>query len=215
MCVRRAMASTLFKMSVIRPLSTGGVGKMQHLVVNAVGNDRPGIVSDITKAVVDAGGNVGDSKASKLGSHFALMMLVSVPQSNGALLKEQLGKMSSMNTSCFETSDPKSVEVQPKIAYSGEFTLSGADNPGIVHKVTSILAKHDLSIDEMETSDEEAPFGGTLLFNMTGTVSAMHPLASGFNVEKIRDELINLGESLNCDIDLEDINTTGKEASAA
>jgi len=98
---------------------------------------------------------------------------------------------------------------------SGEFTLSGADNPGIVHKVTSILAKHDLSIDEMETSDEEAPFGGTLLFNMTGTVSAMHPLASGFNVEKIRDELINLGESLNCDIDLEDINTTGKEASAA
>eukprot|EP00565_Helicotheca_tamesis_P006925 CAMPEP_0185727122 /NCGR_PEP_ID=MMETSP1171-20130828/2899_1 /TAXON_ID=374046 /ORGANISM="Helicotheca tamensis, Strain CCMP826" /LENGTH=203 /DNA_ID=CAMNT_0028395625 /DNA_START=126 /DNA_END=737 /DNA_ORIENTATION=- len=202
-------------MAIVRPLSTGGANKMLHLVINAVGNDRPGIVSDITKAVVDAGGNVGDSQAAKLGSHFSLMMLVSVPENHGDLLKDSLDGMSGMNTSCFETNDPKSLDVHPKIAYSGQFTLSGADNPGIVHQVTSVLAKHKLSIDKMETSDEEAPFGGTQLFNMRGIANAMHPLASGFDADKIKDELQKLGESLNCDIDLEDISSASLDSVGA
>lgn len=38
--------------------------------------------------------------------------------------------------------------------------VEGADHPGIVHKVASILCQNGLSIDKMETSDEIAPHGG-------------------------------------------------------
>lgn len=83
--------------------------------------------------------------------------------------------------------------------------MEGADHPGIVHKVTSILAKHGLSIDTMETSDDIAPHGGTTLFRMHGIANAAEPLASGFDVKKIKDELQELGDSLNCDVSLEDV----------
>lgn len=72
------------------------------LVINAVGKDRVGIVSDITGLVIEAGGNVGESQAAKLGSHFSLMMLVEVPSSNLDSLKGLLDHMPAMNAAVFE-----------------------------------------------------------------------------------------------------------------
>ena len=83
-------------------------------------------------------------------------------------------------------------------------TLEGADNPGIVHKITSALAKNGLSIDKMETDQEIAPYGNTMLFKMHGVATASAPLASGFDISKIKRELEALGDSLNCDVSLED-----------
>ncbi len=83
--------------------------------------------------------------------------------------------------------------------------MKGADNPGIIHKVTSILAKNGLNIDRLETSDEIAPYGGTTLFKMKGIAHAYEPLASGFDVAKIKTDLSILGDELNCDIDMMDL----------
>ena len=90
---------------------------------------------------------------------------------------------------------------------TGKFTLEGADNPGIVHKVTTILSQNGLSIDKMETSDEIAPYGGAMLFKMSGIAHAYEPMSAGFDVEKVKEELEALGNSLNCDIELEDVDS--------
>jgi predicted amino acid-binding ACT domain protein len=87
---------------------------------------------------------------------------------------------------------------------SGEFSLLGADNPGIVHKITSALAAAGLSIDKLETDQEIAPHGGSVLFKMHGTVVAMAPLAKHFDVAKIKADLAELGDSLNCEVTMED-----------
>lgn len=88
---------------------------------------------------------------------------------------------------------------------TGKFTLEGADNVGIVHKVTSILANNGLSIEKMETSDEMAPYGGTTLFRMMGIAHAYQPVSAGFDAEKVKAELEKLGEDLNCNIDMTDL----------
>jgi glycine cleavage system transcriptional repressor len=88
---------------------------------------------------------------------------------------------------------------------SGRFKLEGADNPGIVHKVTSILSRNGLSIDKMETSDELAPQGSAVLFKMVGVVNAYQPLMAGIDIEKVKSELSDLGDDLNCDISMEDL----------
>ena len=62
------------------------------------------------------------------------------------------------------------------------------------------MAKYGLTIDNMSTDNEEAPFGGTELFTMEGEAVAYEPLAAGFDWEKIREEVIELGDSLNCDV---------------
>lgn len=87
---------------------------------------------------------------------------------------------------------------------SGEFTLVGADNPGIVHTITSALAKAGLSIDRLETDQEIAPHGGSVLFKMRGVAIALAPLPKTFDIAKIKAELEELGDSLNCDVTVTD-----------
>lgn len=87
------------------------------LIINAVGQDRLGIVSDITGMVINAGGNVGESQAAKLGSHFSLMMLVEVPADQMPNLQAQLAAMSDMNAAVFEsTADSATTKLTPQIA---------------------------------------------------------------------------------------------------
>jgi glycine cleavage system transcriptional repressor len=87
---------------------------------------------------------------------------------------------------------------------SGEFQLTGADNPGIVHKITTALAHAGLSIDKLETDQEIAPHGGSVLFKMHGTAIAIAPLAKHFDIAKIKADLEELGDSLNCEVTMED-----------
>lgn len=90
------------------------------------------------------------------------------------------------------------------VADSGIFTVEGADHPGIVHSISSALAKHGLSIEKMQTDQEIAPYGGSMLFRMRGIASAAAPLAKSFDSAVIQKELKDLGDSLNCDVTLED-----------
>jgi len=43
-----------------------------------------------------------------------------------------------------------------------------------------------------------------VLFRMKGTAHAYEPLSSGFNATKMKQELSELGDDLNCDIELLD-----------
>ena len=83
----------------------------------------------------------------------------------------------------------------------GHLILSGADNPGIVHKITSLLANGGLNIDNFETCSDAAPFGGTTLFHMKCRVTG----ADGMHVSQIKSDLEQLGNSLNCDIILQEV----------
>ena len=91
-------------------------------------------------------------------------------------------------------------------------TLRGADHPGIVHKVTKLLAKYRLTINEMKTFEEDAPYGGTTLFHLHGKATAYSPLPKGFDLIIIRDELHELGDKMNCDITLDDRVWEGSDA---
>lgn len=74
-----------------------------RLIVNAVGQDRVGIVSDVAGLVIKVGGNVGDSQAATLGSHFSLMMIVDVPSDRRDDLTATLHDLPDMNIAVFET----------------------------------------------------------------------------------------------------------------
>jgi len=195
------------------------------LLINAVGLDRVGIVHDMTKEVIQVGGNVGSSQAAKLGNYFSFMMLVHVPPApitstatdatdattTAVSAVETLTKnlqniqdLSVIVANATATATSTSTSTTTTIGYKGRLTLEGADNPGIVNKVTKILSNNGLNIHTLETSDEVAPHGGTVLFRMKGTAHAYEPLSSGFNATKIKQELSELGDDLNCDIELMD-----------
>lgn len=185
------------------------------LIINAVGLDRLGIVADVTGIVIAHGGNVGDSQAAKLGQHFSLMMHVTLPSAQLDDLQTSLKSMSDMNASVFvdTSSEGRNSVVTPQIGYQGMFSLEGADNPGIVHVMTTALAKHGLNIDKLETDQEIAPHGGTMLFRMKGKAVAYQPLAASFDASQIQQDLQELGASLNCDVELEELDDEGTSGS--
>eukprot|EP00567_Pseudictyota_dubia_P001936 CAMPEP_0197466626 /NCGR_PEP_ID=MMETSP1175-20131217/65152_1 /TAXON_ID=1003142 /ORGANISM="Triceratium dubium, Strain CCMP147" /LENGTH=252 /DNA_ID=CAMNT_0043002675 /DNA_START=46 /DNA_END=805 /DNA_ORIENTATION=+ len=204
------------------------------IVVNALGTDRPGIVSDLTKSVTDLGGSVGDSHSTKLGADFSLTMLIHVPSNSAESLKASLHNMEGMSINCidatpavdsnlgtkskgftgnFRLDGDQLIDATPAVdsnlgtkskGFTGNFRLDGADNLGLVHQVTSVLAKHRLSIDEMRTTEEDAPYGGATLFHVDGIVTLAPPLPKQFDPDAIAKELRDLGESMNCDVILED-----------
>jgi glycine cleavage system transcriptional repressor len=177
LCLQHAAATTRSFVSTSRINSNSNSNsnnnnsnsnKQTQLIINAVGTDRLGIVHDMTKEVIDAGGNVGASQAAKLGKYFSLMMLVEVPEAQVESLQESLQQMHDLSASVCLTKDGDGTNditfASPssyKIGYKGQLTLEGADNPGIVNKVTKILSTNGLNIDSMETTDELAPGGST------------------------------------------------------
>ena len=54
-----------------------GMSTERHLVLSALGPDRPGIVAEVTSYVTERGGNIEDSRMAVLGGEFGVMMLVS------------------------------------------------------------------------------------------------------------------------------------------
>merc|ERR1712048_820870 len=154
--------------------------------------------------VADFGGNIGESQAARLGGHFSLMMLISVPDDKVDTLMEQLKDIQDMEATYYLAPTVES-EANTQIGYAGKFTLTGADHVGIIHKMTSIMSRNGLSVSKMETCDEIAPHGGTVLFRITGTAHAYEPIAAGFDLLKTKSELSNLGDEMNCEISMEDL----------
>jgi len=77
------------------------------LIINAAGADRVGIVSDVTGLVIEAGGNVGESVAGRLGpDYFSLMMLVSVPSDQRDALQAQIRTVPDLESAIFTVQPP-------------------------------------------------------------------------------------------------------------
>jgi glycine cleavage system regulatory protein len=89
------------------------------LIINAAGVDRLGIVSDVTGAVIEVGGNVGESVAGRLGpSYFSLMMLVSVPADQRDALQARVRTLPDLESAVFTvqpTNRTSSTKAHPQI----------------------------------------------------------------------------------------------------
>jgi predicted amino acid-binding ACT domain protein len=48
----------------------------QHAILTAVGDDRPGLVDDVTRFIFERGGNIEDSRMVNLRGQFAMMVLI-------------------------------------------------------------------------------------------------------------------------------------------
>ena len=76
--------------------------------------------------------------------------------------------------------------------------LLGNDRPGIVHEVSSVLHRHHLSIDMIETNTREAPMAGGQLFEAHVVVSP----SEGADLQAMRGDLEQLASELLVDIAL-------------
>ena len=166
---------------------------MNNLIISAIGSDRPGIVSELSGVITSHGGNVEESRMSRLGSDFAIIMLVTVAPNWEESLEVALKSITELTI----TTKPTKL---PQVSDGRQFRidLSGADNEGIVKVLSKYLAEKSINILEMETHTSLAPVSGTPLFNLNAFVS----ISNDVEEKLIQADLSQIAQDLGVEIQL-------------
>lgn len=141
-----------------------------NIVLTLTGTDRPGIVEEITRLMLDLDGNVETSRMARLGGEFAVLMLVSMPEDRLALLDTNIQVLTRQG---FKVTTTRTVQAYAE-AYAGwhsyRIEVLGADHEGIIHEVARTLSQFGINIESMDTVTTQAPNSGATLFSMTALV---------------------------------------------
>jgi len=123
-----------------------------HVAVTAVGLDRPGIVAAVSRVLYDVGGNIEDSRMAILGGHFAMVLIVALPdRADQKALEHALAEPADA-LDLIVTVRPVA-EAAPLHAEGSPFVVSvyGADKPGIVWQISEALAAAHVNISDLAT----------------------------------------------------------------
>jgi glycine cleavage system transcriptional repressor len=125
---------------------------VSEYAVTAIGRDRPGIAAAISGALLELGGNIEDSQMSILRGHFAVMLIVKVPDSvEHEALQDRLQRVRSELGLEAIAVNPVDDLGGPAARPSHVISVYGADHPGIVHAVATALAEREVNITGLET----------------------------------------------------------------
>lgn len=168
-----------------------------HVLVTVHGMDRPGMVAAVSRSIYDAGGNLTTGKMIKLGGEFAVMMHVECEPSQLALLRENLHakKFPALEGCDVETRQVVALnDGAPLPAFTAHVRLTGPDQPGLVMRLTEVLAQHGLNVEHIQTEQHMPPRSSAKphLFSLSGIVSSqLEPDSRAIeaSIKQMRDEL--------------------------
>ena len=122
------------------------------LSLSAIGIDRTGIVSSISKILFELGCNIEDSTMTLLSGQFAVILLLDCPKNLDILkLKSKMKtSLNKLDLSFFLTEVDKPIKSKKSF---GEYIVSvyGADKAGIVYNVSKYLADNKINITDVQT----------------------------------------------------------------
>ena len=170
----------------------------KNLVISALGNDKHGIVNELSKTILEYGGNITDSHMMVLGGEFAMMLLVTGNQDcikniNSKL--EEIGKSLGLTLIAKETQ----LHESDKTRLPYQVSVVSMDHPGIVHDISDFLSNRNLNIEEIETKTYPAAHTGTPMFSLDMTIS----VPADSSVRTLREEFIIFCDDLNLEASLE------------
>ncbi len=173
----------------------------QYLVISALGQDRPGIVNDLTQHVAEVGCNIDDSRMTVLGGEFAVLMLVEGNWNAIAKLEAQLpslekrlnltitGKRTTGHPAGQGDGRPYSVEV------------IALDHPGIVYSLAGFFSSRGINIQDLYTDSYRAAHTGSQMFSANLTVN----IPAEIHIARLREEFLDFCDTLNLDAVLEPV----------
>ena len=169
----------------------------EQLVITALGQDRPGIVDELSDALSSRQLNIEDSRMSVLGGEFAVMLLVS---GSSEAIRDFLSGLPALEQSLgmkllAKTTTPPAAKTD-LIPYRVE--VVSMDHPGIVHDLARFFSRRNINIVDLETERHPAAHTGTPMFTMHMVIGvpADQPIA------RLRDEFVATCDELNLDATL-------------
>lgn len=170
------------------------------LVISAMGQDRPGIVEDLSRQILECNCNIQDSRMTVLGSEFALILLVSGRWDAIAKLEDSLEATSAkLELSIHHRrTEPRETKAD-SVPYAVD--VSSMDQQGIVHSLANFFATRKINIEDLITASYAAPHTGTPMFSVLLTIG----VPSSFRIATLREEFYDYCEGMNVDGVLEPV----------
>lgn len=167
-------------------------------IITFIGDDRPGLVEQVSSTIVASGGNWHESRLTQLGGKFAGLALVSLPTDSGGELEENLKSLSSSGLS---------VRVTPTVDVPGDvggrsiqLSIVGPDRLGIVSEISRALAGYQINVVEMDSAVSSAPMSAEMLFE--ASITAQVPQHT--DMHELQESLEAIANQMTLDIHLED-----------
>lgn len=121
-----------------------------HLVITAVGQDRPDIVNQITRHVSDCGCNIVDSRLALYGSEFTLIMLLS-GNWNAITRIETTLPLKSQELDLVTVVKRTTQHEQRHYHARANLKIKVPDSAGIIRQFTQFISDHGLSLASLRS----------------------------------------------------------------
>jgi len=168
------------------------------IVISAVGTDRAGVVRALTKRILEAGGNIVESRMAALGHEFAMLLLVSGNWHTLAKLEGELAKLDdelSLNIRRTQPRGPRTDEVPYMV------DVVCLDEPGIVFNIAGFFSSRNIEIAELNTRSYAAAHTGAPMFEVQMTAN----ISSKISIATLRDDFMEFCDQHNLDALMEPV----------
>ncbi len=120
------------------------------VAVTAIGNDRPGIVAAVTRALFDLGCNLEDVTSTILRGHFSMTLIVRASSVGADGIEERLSATADEFDLVVEVRPVEEADahVEPP---THMISVYGSDKPGIVFRVAEALARLGMNITDLNS----------------------------------------------------------------
>jgi len=144
----------------------------QYLVLTAMGADRTGSVSELTKLASECGCNIVDSRMAVFGLEFTFIMLLNGEPRSINQIEAKLPAIAvelELITMMKRTSGYKSQELTKH--YQAEY--AGIDQPGVLKAITAFFANRNIDISSLKSdiNSKSNTMSAHVSFALTDSVS--------------------------------------------
>lgn len=170
---------------------------MSSLIITVVGPDRPGLVSALADRAAEHGANWTDSIMANFAGQFAGIVQLDVADERCEALTAALRGLEAddLRIQIASTHGAAPAAATRRL----QLDLVGQDRPGIIHGISSQLARHSVSIDKLQTYVASGAMSGEQMFHM----SAQLTVPTVLDTDALRAGLEGLANELMVDINFD------------
>jgi glycine cleavage system transcriptional repressor len=169
----------------------------QHVILTAIGADRPGLVDEVSQYLFERGANIEDSRMVNLRGQFAMMVLLAAtPQALQAMGDglPDFSKRTRLHAQ-LHAAQPQSHAAAAAAAAPYRLTATAMDRAGLVHHIAHLLRTLEVNIETLDTRLTAAPVTGAPLFEMELALSVPRQVS----LATLNHRLAALCDDLNVD----------------
>ena len=172
----------------------------QLLVISALGGEAGTVVNELSRVILECGGNIKESRMAAFGSDYAVLLLVAGNWHTISRLERDLERFGTSNglTMHFKRTEPRHMGKE-LLPYAVD--VVGLDQPGIVHSLSGFFTARRVEIGEVTTRSYAASHTGAAMFSVQMLVN----IPSSVHLAGLREEFMEFCDQLNVDAIMEPV----------